>query len=76
MFSSSPKRGQEVEKQIATQIAQAVAREKNRKSTYFFKRNKKSIEQAKAIITLTKKIATKIWHLITNDDIYEDEKIV
>jgi hypothetical protein len=74
MFFSSPKRGQEIEKWIAMQIAQAVARKKNRKSMYFFKRNKKSIEHAKAIITLTKKIATKIWHLITNDDIYEDEK--
>jgi hypothetical protein len=31
MFSSSPKRGQGVEKWIATQIAQAVARKKNRK---------------------------------------------
>ena len=28
---------------------------------------------AKAIIALARKIATIIWHLITNDEMYEDE---
>ena len=33
----------------------------------------KSIGYSKAIIALTRKIATIIWHLITNKEIYEDE---
>ena len=39
----------------------------------FFNRKKKSIGHAKAIIALARKIATIIWHLITNDEMYEDE---
>lgn len=38
-----------------------------------FNRKKKSIGHAKAIIALARKIATIIWHLIVNDEIYEDE---
>jgi len=33
----------------------------------------KSIGYAKAIIALARKIVTIIWHLITNDEMYEDE---
>ena len=31
------------------------------------------VNNAKAIIALARKIATIIWHLIINDEIYEDE---
>ena len=39
----------------------------------FFNRKKKLIGHAKAIIALARKIATIIWHLITNNEMYEDE---
>ena len=67
------KRGSKVARWILTQIAQAAAKKKNSKLKEFFNRKKKSIGHAKAIIALARKIATIIWHLIVNDEIYEDE---
>ena len=67
------KRGSKVTRWILTQIAQAAARKKNSKLKEFFNRKKKSIGHAKAIIALARKIATIIWHLVTNDEMYEDE---
>ena len=67
------KRGSKVARWILTQIAQAAAKKKNSKLKEFFNRKKKSIGHAKAIIALARKIATIIWHLIINDEIYEDE---
>ena len=67
------KRGSKVARWILTQIAQAAARKKNSRLKEFFNRKKKSIGYAKAIIALTRKIATIIWHLIINDEIYEDD---
>ena len=46
---------------------------KNMDPILVFNRKKKSIGHAKAIIALARKIATIIWHLIVNDEIYEDE---
>ena len=66
------KRGSKVARWILTQIANAAARKKNSKLKEFFKRKKKSIGHAKAIIALARKIATIIWHLIINDEMYED----
>ena len=67
------KRGSKVARWILTQIAQAAARKKNSRLKEFFNRKKKSIGHAKAIIALARKIATIIWHLIINDEMYEDE---
>ncbi len=67
------KRGSKVARWILTQIAQAAARKKNSKLKEFFNRKKKTIGHAKAIIALARKIATIIWHLIINDEMYEDE---
>jgi len=67
------KRGSKEARWILTQIAQAAARKKNSKLKEFFNRKKKSIGHAKAIIALARKIATIIWHLVTNDEMYEDE---
>ena len=67
------KRGSKVARWILIQIAQAAARTKNSKLKEFFNRKKKSIGHAKAIVALARKIATIIWHLITNDEMYEDE---
>ncbi len=67
------KRGSKVARWILTQIAQAAARRKNSRLKEFFNRKKKSIGHAKAIIALARKIATIIWHLVVNDEMYEDE---
>jgi transposase len=67
------KRGSKVARWILTEVAQAATRKKNSKLKEFFNRKKKSIGYAKAIIALARKIATIIWHLITNDEMYEDE---
>lgn len=67
------KRGSKRARWILTQIAQAAARKNNSKLKEFFNRKKKSIGHAKAIIALARKIATIIWHLIVNDEMYEDE---
>ena len=67
------KRGSKVARWILTQIAHAAARKKNSKLKEFFNRKNKSIGHAKAIIALARKIATIIWHLVTNDEMYEDE---
>ena len=67
------KRGSKVARWILTQIAQAAARKKNSRLKEFFNRIKKTNGYAKAIIALARKIATIIWHLITNDEMYEDE---
>src|SRR5574344_63950 len=68
------KRGTKEARWILTQIAQAAAKTKNSKLKEFFNRKKKSIGHSKAIVALTRKIATIIWHLITKDEMYEDEK--
>jgi transposase len=67
------KRGSKEARWILTQIAQSAARKKNSRLKEFFSRKKKSIGHAKAIIALARKIATIIWHLVTNDEMYEDE---
>jgi transposase len=67
------KRGSKVARWILTQIAQAAARKKNSRLKEFFNRKKKAIGHAKAIIALARKIATIIWHLVINDEMYEDE---
>lgn len=67
------KRGSKKARWILTQISQAATRKNNSKLKEFFNRKKKSIGHAKAITTLARKIATIIWHLIVNDEIYEDE---
>lgn len=67
------KRGSKVARWILTQIAQAAARKKNSRLKEFFNRKMKSIGYAKAIIALARKIVTIIWHLIINDEMYQDE---
>jgi transposase len=67
------KRGSKRARWILTQISQAAARKNNSKLKEFFNRKKKSIGHSKAIVALARKIATIIWHLITNDEMYEDE---
>jgi transposase len=67
------KRGSKVARWILTQIANAAARKKNSRLKESFNRKKKSIGHAKAIIALARKITTILWHLIINDEMYEDK---
>ena len=67
------KRGSKGARWILTQIAQAASRKKNSRIKEFFNRKKKSIGHSKAIIALARKITTIIWHLVTNDEMYQDE---
>lgn len=67
------KRGSKVARWILTQIAQAAARTKNSKMKEFYLRKKDSLGFGKTIIALARKIVTIIWHLITNDEMYEDD---
>lgn len=66
------KRGSKEARWILTQIAQSASRKKNSKLKEFFNRKKKSIGHAKSIIALARKIVTIVWHLVTNDEMYED----
>ena len=66
------KRGSKEARWILTQIAQSASRKKNSKLKEFFNRKKKSIGHANSIIALARKIVTIIWHLVTNDEMYED----
>jgi transposase len=67
------KRGSKEARWILTQIAQSASRKKNSRLKEFFNKKKKSIGHAKAIIALARKIATIIWHLVTNDEMYQYE---
>ena len=67
------KRGSVEARWIFTQIAQAASKKKNSRLKEVFNRKKESIGHAKAIIALARKIATILWHLITNDEMYKDE---
>ncbi|GAB7016008.1 IS110 family RNA-guided transposase [Methanogenium cariaci] len=67
------KRGSKVARWMLTQIAHAAARTKKSKLKEFYLRKKDSLGFGKAIIALARKIVTITWHLITNDELYEDE---
>lgn len=58
---------------ILTQIAHAAAARTRKKLKDFYLRKKDFLGFGKAIITLARKIMTIIWHLITDDELYEDD---
>jgi len=57
----------------ADSVCSSSFQEESRKLKEFFNQKKKTIGYQKAIITLARKIVTIIWHLITNNEMYEDE---
>ena len=67
------KRGSKVARWILIQVAQAAARKNGSMLKEFFERKKKTIGHSKAIVALARKIVTILWHLIKNDEMYEDE---
>jgi len=67
------KRGSKVARWILIQVAHVIAsKTKNNALRAFFDRKKATIGYNKAIVALAHKLARIIWHLIVNDEIYED----
>jgi len=70
---SITKRGSDHARWILTQVAHAATRSHNNVFRRFYDRKKPIIGTGKAIIALARKIATLIWHLITNDEFFNHE---
>jgi len=49
-----------------------AARSRNNALKAFYSRGKTIIGAAKAVIALARKIVVIIWHLLINDELYED----
>jgi len=69
---SITKRGSEHARWILTQIAHVAARSRNNALKAFYSRKKAVIGAAKSVIALARKIVVIIWHLLTNDELYDD----
>ena len=69
---SITKRGSVHARWILTQIAHAAARCRSNSFQIFYDRKSKIIGKAKATIALARKIVTVIWHLLINNEMYED----
>jgi transposase len=67
------KRGSKVVRWILVQCAQAAARSHNTRFADFFKRKVGSIGFNKTIVAIARKMVTIIWHLVINDEIYEEK---
>jgi transposase len=66
------KRGSEHARWILTQIAQVAARSRNNALKSFYLRKKTIIGTGKSVIALARKIVVIIWHLLTNNELYDD----
>jgi hypothetical protein len=73
MKRSITKRGSRLGRWILTQAAHAAAKSRNNVLRDFYLLKKAVIGTGKAIIALARKMATIIWHLIVNDEMYEDK---
>lgn len=69
---SITKRGSVHARWILTQIAHAAARCRCNSFRTFYDRKKDLIGKAKATIALARKMITVIWHLLANNEIYDD----
>lgn len=69
---SITKRGSEHARWILTQIAHVAARSRNNALKAFYSRKKVIIGAGKSVIALARKIVIIIWHLLTNDELYDD----
>ena len=66
------KRGSKVARWILIQVANAAARSKNTKFGEFFNRKIGIIGFGKTIVALARKIVIIIWHLMINNELYEE----
>ena len=69
---SITKRGSVHARWILTEIAHAAARCRCNSFQMFYERKSEIIGKAKATIALARKMITVIWHLLTNNELYED----
>ncbi len=67
---SITKRGSEHARWILVQIAHAASRSRNTVFRKFYDRKKPVIGTGKTIVALARKIVTIIWHLITQDEFF------
>ncbi len=70
---SITKRGSRLGRWILVQVAHAAAKRKISIFFDFYESKKEVIGKGKTTIALARKIITIIWHLITNDEVYEDK---
>ena len=70
---SITKRGNRHLRRILVEIAHACARKKGTKLRKFFERIKKRSGYKKAIVALARKLLTIIWHLLVNNEVFEEE---
>ena len=69
---SITKRGSVHARWILAEIAHAAARCRFNSFRMFYERKSEIIGKAKATIALARKMITIIWHLLTNNELYED----
>ena len=67
------KRGSKTARWILVQCAHAAARTLNTRFADFYKRKVGSIGFGKAVVAIARKIVTIMWHLMINDEIYEEK---
>jgi transposase len=70
---SITKRGSRLARWIIIQTAHAAAKKKDSVFFDFYESKKEIIGKGKAAVALARKIITIVWHLIINDEIYEDK---
>ena len=58
---------------ILIQVAHAAAKKKDSVFFDFYEAKKDIIGKGKTVVALARKIITIVWHLIVNDEIYEDK---
>jgi len=68
------KRGSKVARWILEQVAHTSARSKNTRFGSFFQRKVDAIGFEETIIAIARKIVTIIWHLMVNDEEYEERE--
>jgi transposase/CRISPR-associated protein Csx1 len=69
---SITKRGSEHARWILTQIAHVASRSRNNTLKSFYSRKKAVIGAGKSVIALARKIVVIIWHLLMNNELYDD----
>lgn len=69
---SITKRGSKIARWILIQAAHAAVKSRDNDLKTFYSSKKDIIGAGKAIVSVARKMVVIIWHLLTNDEIYED----
>lgn len=70
---SITKRGSKLARWILIQVAHAAAKKKDSVFFDFYAAKKDIIGKGKAAVAFAKKIIAIVWHLVVNDEVYEDK---